>query len=225
MSSREFSVTDQNRVRQVAKRAKYDRDAVNEIFDQSLVCQVGFVQADRPFVIPMFFARRNDELLFHGSTKSRLMQSLISGSPICISVTILDGLVLAKSLFHHSMNYRSVTAFGVGHSLGGDSDKLEALKIISDKSMPGRWDDARKPNAQELKATLIASVTIDSASAKIRTGEPVDDPEDENLPVWSGVIPISQKTSSPLPAKGGQQNLIPQYLQDWRDEFDRLGCR
>lgn len=221
MNSKEFPVTDQNRVRQAAKRAKYDRETAHAIFDQSLVCQVGIVQDGRPFVIPMFFARRQDELLFHGSTKSRLMKTLASGSSICLSVTMLDGLVLAKSLFHHSMNYRSVTAFGTGYALEDESECMAALKIISDKTMPGRWDDARKPSAQEMKATLIAAVKIDSASAKVRTGGPVEDPNDESLPVWSGVVPIVQRTAAPIPAPENEQLVPPKYVNEWQEAFER----
>ena len=152
-------------------------------------------------IIPMMHTRQDDSIIFHGAKSSRLMRYLGGGGPICLSVAIVDGLVLAKSLFHHSMNYRSVVAFGKGKEIESDSKKLEALKAISDKVMPGRWNDARLPNEQELKATAVVSVCIDSASAKIREGGPVDDPEDLELPHWAGVVPLSLRAQPAIEAE------------------------
>ncbi len=212
--SNEFEKTAVNAVRQVAKRGHYDKETVYEVLDANLVASVGFVTPDGPIIIPMLFARLEDQLFFHGSTKSRLMQMLCSGSRICVSVTSLDGLVLAKSVFHHSMNYRSVTAFGCGAEVTDETQRNEILRLMTDKVMHGRWEDARQPNPQELKATCVAAVKIDSASAKIRTGDPVDDAEDLQLPVWSGVIPLTQVALPPIEAP---DNSAPQpaYLTDW----------
>ena len=214
-----FERTKQNEVRQVAKRGHYDFETVHRILDSSLLGNVGFVTAEGPVVIPMLFARHGDALLFHGSSKSRLMKMLCSGSPICVSVTILDGLVLAKSIFHHSMNYRSVTVFGCGTEITDEHERLEALQVISDKVMQGRWADARQPNQQEMKATCVAAVKIDSASAKLREGDPVDDAEDLELPVWSGVIPLKQVAEAPVPASADRAiQPFPKYLTNWLRE-------
>ena len=181
MSDSEFEQTGQNRVRQAAKRAIYDRDTVHEILDASFIGNIGFSTPDGPCIIPMLFARRDDELLFHGSTKSRLMTMLCSGDRVCVSVTMTDGLVMAKSLLHHSMNYRSVCVFGSGFEVTDETERWDALKIITDKVMIGRWDDARQPADNEMKATRIAAVKIESASAKVRSGPPEDDPEDLSI--------------------------------------------
>jgi nitroimidazol reductase NimA-like FMN-containing flavoprotein (pyridoxamine 5'-phosphate oxidase superfamily) len=220
MSQQEFPVSAKNQVKQVAKRGAYDRQTIYRILDSSLVCNIAFVQDNNPFAIPMLFARKGDQLLFHGSTKSRLMKTLSSGQELCISVTLLDGLVLAKSLFHHSMNYRSATVFGAGQTLISEEDRLDALRIISDKVMPGRWDDARQPSAQELKATSVVTVNIHTASSKIRTGSPVDDPADLELPVWSGVVPIRQIAEAAIPDPNGMHDLtMPNYLEAWYKQF------
>ncbi len=221
MSQNKYPVSDRNRVRQASKRAVYDHQAVHMILDQTLVGHVAFVSQDKPFVIPMLFARHQDELLFHGSTKSRLMRMLISGQSICVSVTILDGLVLAKSLFHHSMNYRAVTVFGTGRELIDETERETALRIISDKTMPGRWEDARLPSPQEMKATLIAAVKIDSASAKVRTGGPVEDPDDLKLPIWSGVVPLHQMAAPTIAAPNeATPQKIPDYVERWREQHN-----
>lgn len=211
----EFEKTPVNQVRQAAKRGHYDRDTVHQVLDSNLVANVGFATPEGPFIIPMLFARRDDQLLFHGSTKSRLMRMLCGGSPICVSATSLDGLVLAKSVFHHSMNYRSVTVFGCGVEITDETQRMEALRIITDKVMQGRWEDARPPNQQEMKATCVVGISIDSASAKIRDGGPVEDAADLNLPVWSGVIPLSQVALPPIPAAESDNLPCPQYVTDW----------
>lgn len=215
----EFAQSDKNRVRRVPNRGIYDRDSVYCILDSSLIGHVSFVTDGAPCSIPMLYGRRNDELLFHGSTKSRLMQSLTSGQEICVSVAFVDGLVLAKSLFHHSMNYRSVTAFGCGRVVSDEIKRMDALKIITDKVMPGRWDDAREPNSKEMKATLIAAVKIETASAKVRTGGPVDDAEDSDLSVWAGVVPIIHRAEIPLTGEHDSAK-IPAYVRDWCELFN-----
>jgi nitroimidazol reductase NimA-like FMN-containing flavoprotein (pyridoxamine 5'-phosphate oxidase superfamily) len=218
MSASEFEATGCNRVRQAAKRGHYDRATVFEILDANLIGNVGFITADGPCIIPMLFGRRDDELLFHGSSKSRLMSVLCSGEPVCVSTTTLDGLVLAKSAFHHSMNYRSATVFGTGFEVTDEDQRMAALKNITDKTMMGRWEDARQPNLQEMKATCIAAVRIESASAKIRTGPPNDDPEDMSLPVWTGVIPLSQVAGEPINRPDETLDLeVPEYVHQWRN--------
>ena len=223
MNPNEFPVSAKNRVKQVASRGAYDRQSVYDVLDATLTCNVAFIQDNGPVVIPMLFARQGDDLLFHGSTKSRLMQALSSGQQLCISATLLDGLVLAKSLFHHSMNYRSVSVFGTGREVSQDDDRIRALRAISDKVMPARWDDARQPNVQEMKATRVVSVTIETASTKIRTGGPVDDPEDVALPVWSGVVPLRQIAELPIRDESGpEEAATPDYVNAWCGQFNRI---
>ena len=204
-----------NRVRRSANRATYDRAAVFAVLDASLIGNFAISEDGRPVCIPMMYARDDDQVFVHGSTKSRLMNYLCSGRPICLSVTILDGLVLAKSLFNHSMNYRSVSVFGLGREIQGEQDKLRALKLMTDKMMPGRWEDARQPATQELKATAIAAIQIETASAKIRTGGPSDNTEDLSLPVWSGTIPMRTALDSPVPLPSDSDLPHPEYLRNW----------
>lgn len=216
-----FESADCNRVRQSVKRAIYDRETVFEILDGSLIGNVGFSTQDGPCIIPMLFARRGDELLFHGSTKSRLMKMLCSGEKVCVSVTMTDGLVMAKSLLHHSMNYRSVCVFGSGSEVTDETERWDALKIITDKVMIGRWEDARQPADNEMKATCIAAVKIESASAKVRSGPPEDDPDDLKLPVWTGVMPLTQVAGEPIDRPDETADLqVPQYVHQWREQFN-----
>lgn len=221
-SEHAFAKTDRNQVRRVPARGVYDREAVFRILDASPIGHVSFTSESGPCTIPMFFARCGDALLFHGATKSRLLQILCSGQDICFSVATVDGLVLAKSLFHHSMNYRSVTAFGRGRCVVDEDERMQSLKVMTDKIMPGRWEDSRRPSVQEMKATQVASVTIESASAKIRTGGPVDDPEDAEFPCWSGVIPTRDVAGAAVPDDHTKQAqiAIPSYMQSWSDEFN-----
>ena len=211
----QFDVTDRNRLRRVAKRGKYDRKTICEVID---ACWIGHVaindNGDHGVVtIPMMHARLDDCLVFHGATSSRLMMYLGSGQVVAVSFAIVDGLVLAKSLFHHSMNYRSVVVFGTGQIIEDEQQKMEALKAISDKIMPGRWQDARAPNPQEMKATAVIKVSMDSASAKIRTGGPIEDPPDLELPIWSGVIPIESALGQPIPDENTAAVDLPEYMR------------
>ena len=222
MTQNTFEKNPRNRIRQAAKRGVYDRETINAILDGNLVGHVGLIVDAEPVVIPMLFARHNDELLFHGSTKSRIMRALCSGQPVCLSATTLDGLVLAKSLFHHSMNYRSVCVFGSGKEIKHDKQRLQALKVITEKTMPGRWNDARQPSEKELKATCLVAVKIDSASAKIRTGPPNDDEPDLDLPVWSGVVPIALKAGQPIHDVNTDIRFNqPDYLASWLSQFNQ----
>jgi hypothetical protein len=195
----QFPVTERTRVRRVPKRAHYEREVIQAILDEGLVCHVGFVQDGQPVVIPMNYARHGDTLILHGAPASRLLRCVRDGQPVCVTVTLLDGLVLARSAYHHSMNYRSVVAFGRGRLVESDADKLEALRILSEHILPGRWEDVREPTQPELDATAVVTITIESASAKARTGPPVDDEADYALPVWAGVIPIREQAAAPEP--------------------------
>ena len=187
----EFTQTDKNRVRRVPNRGAYDKATIYPIVDAALICHVGLVQDGEPVVIPTLHARRGDEILLHGATTSRLMQYAAAGHPLCLTMTLVDGLVLARSVFHHSINYRSAVLFGRGQ-LVSDTEKMAYLAHFTEKLLPGRWDDVRAPNAAEFKATAVVAVSIESASAKVRTGPPKDDEEDYALPVWAGVLPIRQ---------------------------------
>lgn len=188
MPNDSFAVDPLNRVKRVPSRGIYDVETVYSIVDSCWVCHVSFIEDQRPVTIPMFFSRLGNRVVLHGSSKSRLMTRLNSGEPVCLSFAIVDGLILARSLFHHSMNYRSVVVFGCGTPIEGEQEKMDALKSLTDKIAVGRWDDARKPNSKELKATSIVAVSIDSASAKVRNEGTNDDPEDMSLPVWAGEI-------------------------------------
>lgn len=188
----EFTQTNKNRVRRVPNRGAYDKETIYQIVDAALICHVGLVQDDEPVVIPTLHARRGDEILLHGATTSRLIQYAAAGNPLCLTMTLVDGLVLARSVFHHSVNYRSAVLFGRGQ-LAPDGEKMDYLQHFTEKLLPGRWNDVRAPNAAEFKATAVVAVTIESASAKVRSGPPKDDEEDYALPVWAGVLPIHQQ--------------------------------
>jgi uncharacterized protein len=182
-------IPDHLRVRREPKRAHYDRETIDAILDEALYCHLGFAVDDQPFVIPTLHARVGDVLYVHGSAASRMLRHLSGGFRACVTVTLLDGLVLAKSVFNHSINYRSVVVLGNATLVEGD-EKLVALRAFTEQIAPGRWDEARRPSAKELKATWIVSLPLDEVSAKVRTGPPDDEPEDLDLPVWSGAVPI-----------------------------------
>ncbi len=182
--------TERSRVRRLPDRGHYDRETIYAILDEALTCHVSFVQDGQPFAIPTLHARDGDALLLHGATTSRLLRHIAAGGKVCVAATLLDGLVLAKSVFHHSVNYRSAVLFGRGELVEDDAAKLAALEIFTEKLTPGRWAAARQPNATELKATSVVRIAIEDASAKVRTGGPKDDAEDLALDVWAGVISL-----------------------------------
>lgn len=192
-----YPIDDRNKVKRVPKRGHYDRATIYQILDAAFHCHVGFVVNEQPFVIPTAFGRKGDKIYLHGATTSRMMMHGEQGFPICVTVTIVDGLVLARSAFHHSMNYRSAVVYGTA-TLVPDEFKEEALKIISDQILKGRWEESRLPTAKELKATSILEMTIEQASAKIRTGPPKDDQADYALPIWAGVVPMETKYQEAL---------------------------
>jgi len=193
-----YHKTPLNTVKRIPARGRYDKDTVFEILDAARVAHVGFVVDGRPFVIPTLYGRKDDILYLHGATTSRMLQQLEKGIPVCLTVTHEDGLVLARSVFHHSMNYRSAMVFGTARLIA-DEDKLEALRVITERMLPGRWDEARLPSAKELKATTVLALEIETASAKVRSGPPKDDAEDYELPVWAGVLPMLRSYGPPEP--------------------------
>jgi nitroimidazol reductase NimA-like FMN-containing flavoprotein (pyridoxamine 5'-phosphate oxidase superfamily) len=182
--------TERTRLRRLPKRGVFDRETVHSILDEGMVCHVAFAIDGTPFVIPTGYARIGDRLVIHGSSASRMLRSLAGGIDVCVTVTLLDGLVLARSAFHHSVNYRSVIVFGKATVVDDDTRKMKALEAFTEHVIPGRWSDVRSPNDLELKATTVLSIPIDEASAKVRTGGPVDDEKDYELGVWAGVIPL-----------------------------------
>jgi len=196
--SEPFPPTSRTRVVREANRAVYDREAIYQILDEAFVCHVGFTSGGQPFVIPTMFARVGDAIFFHGSAASRMLRNLSAGVRVCVTVTLVDALVLARSIFHHSMNYRSVMVLGTATLIEDRGEKLEALRVISDNLIHGRWDEVRQPTEQELKATAVMKVPIKEASAKIRTGPPKDDTEDYDLPIWAGVLPLITRAQQPV---------------------------
>lgn len=193
----DFTPTERTQVHRMPKRGNYDRDTVYKILDEALICHVGFVANGQPFVIPTGFGRLGDVLYIHGSAASRMLGELREGIPVCVTVTLLDGLVLARSAFHHSMNYRSVVILGKAHPVISDEQKLLALNAFANHVVPGRWEDVRQPTTQELKATSVLALPLEEASAKIRTGPPIDDDADYSLPIWAGVVPLRMVAGAP----------------------------
>ncbi len=211
-----FEKTKQNTVQRVPKRVTYDRETIYRLFDQAWFCHVGMAGEFWADEHPMFPHQIDDQILFHGGhDQSRLMKELASGSPVCfLSVAMVDGLVLARSLFHHSLNYRSAVAFGHGEIVVSEELRTRAFQAIADKVMPGRGNDARHPNEIESRATMICAVRIESASAKIRTGGPVVDEEDYELDVWAGVIPNQESVLSPIDDPKSKRTVpVPDYIR------------
>ena len=193
-----FPVTDRTKIVREANRAVYDRDAIYKILDEAFTCHLGFAVDGQPFVIPTMFARVGDAIYFHGSAASRTLRGLVGGLPVCITVTLSDGLVLARSVFNHSMNYRSVVALGKATLIDDPTEKVEALRAFTEKLIPGRWNDARQPNEKELKATSVLKLPLTEVSAKVRIGDVEDDAPDYELPVWAGIIPFRLVSEPPI---------------------------
>jgi nitroimidazol reductase NimA-like FMN-containing flavoprotein (pyridoxamine 5'-phosphate oxidase superfamily) len=192
--------TDRTRVRRLPQRATYDVDTVHAILDAGLVCTVSFVEDGRPVTIPTAYARVGDALVFHGSAKSRTLLAAAGGAELCVTVTHLDGLVLARSAFHHSVNYRSVVIFGVAAAVTEPERKLALLRAFVERLYPGHWNATRPPNDQELKGTLVLELPLGEVVAKVRAGGPLDDADDMSLPVWAGVVPLRLVPGTPEPA-------------------------
>ena len=207
--------TERTTVRRLPKRGVYDRQTIEAILDEAVICHVGFVADGQPVVIPTIHTRVGETLYFHGSAASRMLRTLKGGVPVCVTVTILDGLVLARSAFHHSMNYRSVVVFGNAREVSDADEKVRALDALVEHVVAGRSRDIRPPNANELKATLVLALPIDEASAKIRSGPPVDDEEDYAMPVWAGVLPLALTPGAPVPDEGVRAE-VPEYVRGYR---------
>ena len=198
-NSQNLQVTQRSKLRRIPKRGSQERDFIYSILDEALIAHVGFIHNNQPFVIPMAYGRKDDHLYIHGSSVSRLLNTLEKGVDVCLNVTLVDGLVIARSLFHHSMNYRSVVLFGQAKLVTEKEEKMSALKAITEQLIPDRWQDARLPNEQELKVTNVLSFPIEEGSAKFRTGAPLDDSEDYSLPIWAGELPLSLTAGSLIP--------------------------
>ena len=212
-----FIPTERTRLVREANRAVYDRDVIYKILDEPFVCHVGFAVEGQPFVIPTMFARVSDAIYFHGSAASRMLRNLSTGLPVCITVTLLDGLVLARSVFNHSMNYRSVVAFGHATPINDPTEKVRALQALTEKLIRGRWNDARQPNEKELKATSILKMPLTEVSAKVRVGDVEDDADDYALPVWAGVIPLRLVADPPLRDSRCDSSIpTPLYASEYR---------
>ena len=209
LMSAAFPQTDRTRVRRLPQRASYDVETVHAILDAGLVCHVGLVEHGQPVVIPTAYARIGDAVVFHGSSKSRTLLAAAGGADLCVTVTLLDGLVLARSAFHHSINYRSVVLFGRAVEVTQPERKFAALEAFTERLYPGRWAAVRTPNEQELKATLVVELPLREAVAKVRTGGPIDDEEDMALPVWAGVVPLRLAPGAPEPAPDLASGLAP----------------
>jgi len=191
-------MSERTRVVREPQRAVYDREVINAILDEGLVCHVGFTAEGQTYVIPTMYARVGDAIYFHGSAASRMLRGLASGLNVCVTVTLADGLVLARSVFNHSMNYRSVVALGNAALVDEPGEKLAALRAFTEKILPGRWGDARQPYQKELQATSILRLPLDEVSAKVRAGGVEDDAEDYALKVWAGIIPLRLVADSPV---------------------------
>jgi nitroimidazol reductase NimA-like FMN-containing flavoprotein (pyridoxamine 5'-phosphate oxidase superfamily) len=207
--------TERTRVRRLPEKAVTDRAVLHDVLDAGLVAHLAVVDDDgQPYVVPVGYARDGDRVLFHGSTGSRLFRSLAAGAPTCFTVTLLDGLVLARSAFESSMHYRGAMVLGSCTLLEG-AEADDALRRISDHLLPGRWDDIRPPSRKELAATLVLSLPLDEASVKISAGPPDDDPDDLDRPVWAGVVPIREVFGEPVPDERGAAYDVPAYVEGW----------
>ena len=209
--------TDRTTVKRLPKRGSYERETINAILDEGFICHVGFVVDGQPYVIPTGFARVGEHVYIHGSAASRMLRNLSQGIGVCVTVTLIDGLVLARSAFHHSMNYRSVVILGKAKLIEDVDEKNVALEALTEHIVPGRWADVRWPTDQELKATTVLKLAIDEASAKIRTGDPKDDEEDYAMNVWAGVLPLNLETAAPIADERLDPSITPpEYVSGYK---------
>ncbi len=208
--------TQRTRLVREPQRAVYDRSAAYKILDEGFICHVGFVVDGQPFVIPTGYGRSGDNLYIHGSAASRMLRNLDKGVDVCVTVTLLDGIVLARSIFNHSMNYRSVVVLGTAVAVQDPEEKLKALRALSEHILPGRWAESRQPNEKELKATLVMRLPIEEFSAKVRQGPPIDDEEDYSFPTWAGVIPLEMVPGTPIDdPKLDEGQAVPEYASNY----------
>lgn len=197
------------KLRREPKRGRYDRSVIDAVIDRALVAHVAFAADGQPYCVPTLCARAGDRVLIHGSSASRTLRGLSAGAQACLTATLVDGLVLARSAFEHSINYESVMVLGTLVAIEQPADKLEALRLFTEKLLPGRWDEVRVPTAKELKATSVLALAIDEASAKVRSGPPEIPPEDEGVDVWSGVVPVSMRYGTPIPCPQTDAARVP----------------
>lgn len=215
-------LTKRSELRRLPARGSREWSTIREILDAGFLAQVGFSNNGQPFVIPTLYGRRDETLYLHGSAASRMLRELETGIPACVNVTLVDGLVLARSAFHHSMNYRSVVAFGTAKKVEDPGYKLQCLQVISEHVIPGRWNEVRAPNGGELKATTVLEFRIEEASSKVRTGPPQEDEKDHTLPVWAGVLPLALRSQGPIPDIDLPADIaVPNYLMHYDARLSR----
>jgi len=217
-----MEATKRSQLRRLPNRGSHESEVIHKVLDDGFLAHVGFQVQGQPFVIPTLYGRDGDTLYLHGSAASRMLRELETGVPACVTVTLVDGLVLARSAFNHSMNYRSVVAFGTAKKIADAAEKTRALHVISEHVLKGRWKDVRGPTEQELKATAVLRFAIEEASAKVRQGPPLDDEEDYSLPVWAGVLPVKMTAQEPIPDSrmvAGVEE--PEYVRNRRDRRHR----
>lgn len=209
--------SDRTKVRRLPERAVYDREVVDSVLDEALICFVGLVHDGHPIVVPTIHARVGETLYLHGSPGSRVLRAMRRGTEVCVSAAIVDGLVVARTPFHNSMNYRSVVLYGVPRLVDERDEKWTALEAITEHVVPGRWDDSRPPNEKEFKGTLIVAVSLEEASAKVRSSGPKDEPEDYDLPYWAGVVPVQTVFGEPIVDEELRVDTdVPGYLREYR---------
>ncbi len=215
-----MNTTERSTLHRLPNRGSHEPATIHKVLDAGFLAHVGFTVDGQPFVIPTLYGRDGDKLYLHGSAASRMLRELEKGVAACVTVTLVDGLVLARSAFHHSMNYRSVVAFGTARKIDDPAKKTHALRVISENVIAGRWDEVRGPSEKELKATTVLEFTIEEASVKVRSGPPLDDEEDYALPVWAGVLPLETVPATPVPdAKLAVEAAIPGYIRRYRVQF------
>jgi uncharacterized protein len=219
-----YRPTERTKVRRLNKRAVYDKTLVHEILDQGFLCHLGFSVDGLPYVIPTLYARSGDRLYLHGSGASRTLKTLSQGVDVCATITLVDGYVLARSAFHHSMNYRSVVVLGRARLVTEPEERMQALRTLTNHLVPERWDEVREPNDLELKQTMVLALSLEEVSAKVRTGPPVDDEEDYATPIWAGVVPISTRLGEPIPDDRVLENAKPFELSRFASGKKRTGA-
>jgi nitroimidazol reductase NimA-like FMN-containing flavoprotein (pyridoxamine 5'-phosphate oxidase superfamily) len=217
LTAPDFAPTARTRVNRHSERGRYSADEIYPIVDEALVCSVGLIAGGAPLVIPMIHARIGDTLYLHGAPASRLLQQAQSGMPLCVTVTLVDGIIFARAVFKHSLNYRSAVLFGNGRLVDDPDEKMRALEAVTEHIAKGRWADARWPTRKELAATLVVAVDIEAASAKVRTGGPLDDEEDLSLPMWAGFLPLSQTPLAPIAdPRATSASPLPDYIAHYQ---------
>lgn len=213
--------TERTRVKRLPKRGAYDRSTIYAILDEAFICHVGFVADGQPYVIPTGYARIGDDLYIHGSAASRMLRNIAEGIDVCVTVTLVDGLVLARSAFHHSINYRSVVILGKASPVDEEDEKAKALEAFTEHVIPGRWAEVRWPNELEIKATSVLKLPIDEASAKIRTGGPVDDEADYSMNAWAGVVPLRMSKGDPIADERlPDDTALPDHVRNYKPSPD-----